>query len=157
MMFIFIAIAFVLGFFVGKLMSEKKESKAINSDSKKNEKKDLKQSASNTVQKNIYIGNLSHAMSEKDLIETFEVFGKVERASIVKDRNRGSLKRFAFVEMTTSEDAASAVSSLNGREVKGRVLKVSFAHDRSSKGNNRNYRRKYPQRRNNIKTSSERA
>lgn len=86
------------------------------------------------VVSNIYVGNLSPDVSEKDLRETFEVFGKVQTATIIKDRSKGGHKRFAFVEMFQAAEAQAAITQLDGRDLKGRTLKVKEAHNRASGG-----------------------
>jgi RNA recognition motif-containing protein len=81
---------------------------------------------------NIYVGNLSPDVSDADLRETFEVFGKVQEATIIKDRSKGGHKRFAFVEMMKADEAQAAIKALDGRDLKGRTLKVKEAHNRGS-------------------------
>ncbi len=66
--------------------------------------------------------------------------GTVQSASIIEDRETGRSRGFAFVEMTTAEEANAAIAALNGKEVDGRTLKVNEAkarEDRSSGGGGR--------------------
>lgn len=77
---------------------------------------------------NIYVGNLARETAEPKLRETFEAFGEVTRVNIVTDRNDGTPRGFAFVEMTSNEHAQKAISDLNGKELDGRELKVNEAH-----------------------------
>jgi cold-inducible RNA-binding protein len=72
----------------------------------------------------------------------FAQAGTVESASIIEDRDTGRSKGFAFVEMSTEEEAASAIQQFNGKEVAGRMLKVNEARpreNRSGSGGGRNF------------------
>ena len=80
---------------------------------------------------NIYIGNLSSEATEEDLQQAFEAFGQVESVKIIKERFSGESKGFGFVEMPDKAEAQSAINDLNGKELKGRALKVSEARPRS--------------------------
>jgi RNA recognition motif-containing protein len=80
---------------------------------------------------NIYIGNLSHDVNEVDLKKTFEDFGPVESTKVITDMYTGRSKGFGFVEMPKSADANSAIAGLDGKELKGRTLKVNKARPRS--------------------------
>ena len=80
---------------------------------------------------NIYVGNLSFEVTEQDLQQAFEAFGQVESVKIIKDKYSGESKGFGFVEMPAKGEAESAINDLNGKELKGRALKVSEARPRS--------------------------
>jgi RNA recognition motif-containing protein len=82
---------------------------------------------------NIYVGNLSYEATEEDLQQAFEAFGQVESAKIIKDKYSGESKGFGFVEMPAKAEAQSAIEGLNGKELKGRMLKVSEARPRSER------------------------
>ncbi len=93
---------------------------------------------------NIFVGNLSYQITESELEAAFAAYGGVERVSIVRDRDTGQPRGFAFVEMTSSSEASTAISSLNGREMNGRALNVNEARpreQRSSSGFGRNSNR----------------
>jgi RNA recognition motif-containing protein len=79
---------------------------------------------------NIYVGNLSRDVTEEDLRQTFETFGKVETVSIIKDKFSGESRGFGFVEMPAKDEAQAAIADLNGKELKGRPLKVNEARPR---------------------------
>jgi len=79
---------------------------------------------------NIYIGNLSFEVTEEDLRKAFESFGQVESAKIIKDKYSGESRGFGFVEMPSAAEAQSAISGLNGKELKGRTLNVNEARPR---------------------------
>ncbi len=79
----------------------------------------------------IYVGNLSHDAADSDLQKAFEAFGKVQTATIVKDKFSGQSRGFGFVEMADNKEAQAAIDGLNGKEFMGRALKVSEARPRS--------------------------
>jgi RNA recognition motif-containing protein len=83
------------------------------------------------VSMNIYVGNLSYEATEEDLKQAFEGFGQVESVNIIKDKYSGESKGFGFVEMPAKAEAQSAIEGLNGKELKGRTLKVNEARPRS--------------------------
>ena len=76
---------------------------------------------------NIYVGNLSYEVTEADLKQEFEAFGEVTSISIIKDNYSGQSKGFGFVTIPDEESANRAISELNGKEFKGRELKLSEA------------------------------
>jgi RNA recognition motif-containing protein len=80
---------------------------------------------------NIYVGNLSRDVTEEDLRGAFEAFGQVASVSIITDKLSGQPRGFAFVEMPAKTEAQSAISGLNGKELKGRELNVNEARPRS--------------------------
>ena len=82
----------------------------------------------------LYVGNLAFQTTSQDLQELFAQAGTVESASVVEDRMTGRSRGFAFVEMATKEEAASAIEQFNGKEVGGRALKVNEAKPRESHG-----------------------
>lgn len=77
--------------------------------------------------KKIYVGNLSYNMDDQSLADLFSQFGTVESARIITDRESGRSKGFAFVEMASDSEAATAIEKLNGTEQLGRNLNVSEA------------------------------
>ena len=83
----------------------------------------------------LYVGNLSFNTTELELRDVFSQFGTVAETKVVTDRETGRPRGFAFVEMSSNEEAQSAISQFNGREFGGRALKVNEAEERSaSKG-----------------------
>ena len=64
----------------------------------------------------------------------FAEFGTVESTNIIEDRDTGRSRGFAFVEMSSKEEAQNAISALNGKEIDGRELKVNEAVDRDNRG-----------------------
>ncbi|HYP05346.1 MAG TPA: RNA-binding protein [Bryobacteraceae bacterium] len=83
---------------------------------------------------NIFVGNLSYGTTEAELEALFSAYGAVEKVSVVKDRDTGQARGFAFVEMTNANEAANAIQALNGREVNGRAVNVNEARPREPRG-----------------------
>jgi len=79
---------------------------------------------------NIYVGDLSHDVTEDDLKAVFSEFGEVDSLNIIKDKFSGRSKGFGFVEMPNNSEADKAIEALNGTELKGRNLKVNQAKPR---------------------------
>ena len=75
----------------------------------------------------LYIGNLSFDTTQQDLEQLFGEVGTVESANLIEDRDTGRSRGFAFVEMSSDEEAQNAISQFNGKEVDGRELKVNEA------------------------------
>ena len=76
---------------------------------------------------NIYIGNLSYKVRENDLKDVMEDYGAVDSIKIIKDRDTGKSKGFAFIEMTDDGDGQRAIEELNGAEYEGRTMVVKEA------------------------------
>jgi len=85
------------------------------------------------MSKKLYVGNLAFQTTSQDLQQLFAQAGTVESASVIEDRDTGQSKGFAFVEMSTEEEAASAIQQFNGKEVSGRALKVNEARPRENR------------------------
>lgn len=77
--------------------------------------------------KKLYVGNLSYQMDEQALTNIFSAHGTVETARIIMDRDSGRSKGFAFVEMSSDEEALAAIEKLHGTEQSGRNMNVSEA------------------------------
>jgi len=88
---------------------------------------------------NIFIGNLSFNVTEGDVRQTFEVFGQVASATVIKDKQSGRSKGFGFVEMPVQTEAQSAIEALNGTALKGRTITVNEArsHTDNRRGRDR--------------------
>lgn len=76
---------------------------------------------------NIFVGNLSYSTTQDDLHSIFAQFGSVERVNVITDRDSGQPRGFAFVEMTSAQEAQNAISQLNGAELHGRAMNVNEA------------------------------
>ncbi len=79
---------------------------------------------------NIYVGNLPREATEEDLRKAFESFGEITSAKIITDRFTGDSRGFGFVEMSNNSEAQAAISGLDGKDLKGRALKVNEARPR---------------------------
>jgi RNA recognition motif-containing protein len=82
----------------------------------------------------LYVGNLAFQTTSQELQQLFGQAGTVQSASVVEDRDTGRSRGFAFVEMSSQEEAASAIEQFNGKEVGGRALKVNEAKPRENRG-----------------------
>jgi len=87
----------------------------------------------------LYVGNLAFQTTSQELQELFAQAGKVESASVVEDRETGRSRGFAFVEMSTNEEATAAIDQFNGKELGGRALKVNEAKPRENRGGGRSF------------------
>ena len=79
---------------------------------------------------NIYVGNLPFTVSEDDVRQAFAAYGTVSSVAIIKDRETGQSRGFAFVEMPNNEEGNAAITNLNGKPLKGRALKINEARPR---------------------------
>lgn len=79
----------------------------------------------------LYVGNLTFNTTSPDLETLFSAHGQVTSAQVITDRDTGRSRGFGFVEMSSSEEAQAAISSLNGKDVDGRQLTVNVAKERS--------------------------
>ncbi len=83
---------------------------------------------------NIYVGNCSYDLTDEQLRDLFATYGEVERVSIIRDRETGRSRGFAFVEMSDSAAAQAAIAGVNGTELGGRALKVNEAKPKREGG-----------------------
>lgn len=79
---------------------------------------------------NIYVGNLTFDVNNGQLESLFAQYGEVSSAQVITDRETGRSRGFGFVEMSSSEDATSAISALDGTDHNGRRLTVNVAKPR---------------------------
>ena len=82
---------------------------------------------------NIYVGNLSYRMDDKELEAVFSKFGVVKSAKVIMDRETGKSKGFGFIEMEDSAAGTKAIEALNGNENEGRTLRVNEAKPREER------------------------
>ena len=80
---------------------------------------------------NIYVGNLNYRVREDDLKQVMEEYGVVDSVKIIKDRETGKSKGFAFVEMPDDAAAKKAIEELNEAEYEGRQMVVKEALPRN--------------------------
>ena len=77
----------------------------------------------------LYVGNLSYDMTEDQLRQTFEAFGKVDSVRVVTDHYRNKSKGFAFVVMPNRPEAEKAIAEMNDKDVMGRPMRVNEAQN----------------------------
>jgi len=82
----------------------------------------------------LYVGNLPYEVGETELQELFGRAGSVESVHVMRDQMTGRGRGFAFVEMSTDEDAQKAMTALNGTQVGGRSLTVNEARPKAERG-----------------------
>ena len=75
----------------------------------------------------LYVGNLPYETGENDLQDLFAQAGTVESVKVMRDMATGRARGFAFVEMSTDEEAAQAITKLNDYQMGGRGLTVNEA------------------------------
>lgn len=78
----------------------------------------------------LYVGNVSWVAEETELREHFGQFGNVARIDMMKDRDTGKFRGFAFVDMNEESEASQAIAGLNGIGFMGRPLTVTEAKPR---------------------------
>jgi RNA recognition motif-containing protein len=76
---------------------------------------------------NIFVAKLNFKTTSEDLQALFEQFGAVTSAKVVTDQETGKSRGFGFVEMSSDEDAAKAMSELDGAEFQTRTIVVKEA------------------------------
>jgi cold-inducible RNA-binding protein len=81
----------------------------------------------------LFVGNLDFKTTESDLRSAFAVHGTVVEVNLVTDRATGRPRGFAFVTMSTPEEAQKATEALNGKELGGRALNVNAAREREER------------------------
>ena len=79
----------------------------------------------------LYVGNLAFSVTNDDLEALFSQIGKVENVAVVVDKFSGQSRGFGFVQMADANEAARAISELNGTELKGRSIKVNEAREQA--------------------------
>ena len=94
----------------------------------------------------LFVGNLSFDTTENDLQDAFAAHGTVTEANLMMDRTTNRPRGFAFVTMSTDEEAQKAMQALNGKDMGGRALTVNIARpreERSGGGGGGGGRREY--------------
>src|SRR5512142_2332251 len=81
----------------------------------------------------LYVGNLSYDTTEDELRNLFAQAGTVSEVALIKDRATGSSKGFAFVTMSTQEEAQQAITQLSGKTLGNRELTVNAARPREER------------------------
>jgi RNA recognition motif-containing protein len=81
----------------------------------------------------LYVGNLPYSTVDADLQNLFSQAGTVKSAQVIKDRVSGRSKGFAFVEMSSADEAQAAINKFNGQDFNGRALTVNLARPREER------------------------
>ena len=85
----------------------------------------------------LFVGNLSFQTTEQSLQDTFAEFGTVQDCTLMMDRATQRSRGFAFITMSTAEEAQAAIAQLDGKQLDGRPIKVNEAKPREEGGGNR--------------------
>jgi RNA recognition motif-containing protein len=85
----------------------------------------------------LYVGNLSYATTEDELRSLFSQAGSVASVALIKDRDSGQSKGFAFVEMSNQAEMQKAISMFNGHYMGDREIRVSIARPREERSGSR--------------------
>ncbi|MGB9638417.1 MAG: RNA recognition motif domain-containing protein [bacterium] len=98
----------------------------------------------------LFVGNLSYQLTEEEFKNTFQPYGNIKSLRLLTN------KGFGFVEYETAEEAQKAIENLNGKELKGRPMRVELAKPREEgfRSNNNRFRNKGFSRNSSSKTSS---
>lgn len=79
------------------------------------------------MSKKLYVGNLPYSATDQSLSEAFSECGTVESSKVIMDRDTGRSKGFAFIEMSTAEEATKSISRFHGSQLDGRAINVTEA------------------------------
>jgi RNA recognition motif-containing protein len=83
------------------------------------------------MSRKLYVGNLPYEVGEAELQELFAQAGSVESVTVMRDQMTGRARGFAFVEMSTDEEAQNAITQLNASQIGGRNLTVNEARPKA--------------------------
>jgi RNA recognition motif-containing protein len=81
----------------------------------------------------LYVGNLSYTTTEEDLQTLFSQAGTIVSVTLIKDRDTGRSKGFAFVEMENQSDVEKAIQMFDGYSMDDREIRVSIARPREER------------------------
>ena len=105
------------------------------------------QNSNHQMSTKLFVGNLSFNTTENDLHEAFGAFGTVVEANLMMDRMSGRSRGFAFVTMSTPDEAQKAIEAMNGATLADRALTVNIARPKEERprggGGDRGPRREY--------------
>jgi len=79
----------------------------------------------------LFIGGLSYGMDDQSLRESFTEYGEVIEARIIHDRETGRSRGFGFISFTSNEEAAAAITGMDGKDLHGRLVHVNYATERT--------------------------
>ena len=89
----------------------------------------------------IYVGGLPYSTTESQLQDLFGTHGNVESARLITDKFTGQSRGFGFVEMSSAQEANTAIAALNGTQLGGRTLTVNEAKPQERRGDSDGARR----------------
>lgn len=115
---------FIVGISAGKRLGPAPKTSARPTGGGKRKKKQQQENSE------LYVGNLSYDVNEKELRRVFDKHGTVRGVRIIENRFNGKSKGFAFVDMADAAAARAAIKALNGQELDGRKMVVNFARTR---------------------------
>jgi RNA recognition motif-containing protein len=87
----------------------------------------------------LYVGNLSYETTEDSLRTKFAEAGTVVSVDMIKDRYTGQMKGFAFIMMSSNEEAQKAIKMLNEQMLDNRAIKVNVAKPREEQPRRSDY------------------
>jgi cold-inducible RNA-binding protein len=79
------------------------------------------------------VGNLPFNTTENELQEMFSQAGAVQEVMLMQDKFTGKSRGFAFVTMSSEQEAQKAIAELNGKTIEGRALTVNEARPREAR------------------------
>jgi RNA recognition motif-containing protein len=86
------------------------------------------------MENKLYVGNLSYSTTEDELRTLFAQAGTIGSVAVIKDRDTGQSKGFAFIEMGNQAEAEKAIHMFNGKTLGSRELRVNMARPRDDRG-----------------------
>lgn len=84
--------------------------------------------------KKLFVGGLNWNTNDAGLRQAFEQFGDIVEAKVIMDRDTGRSRGFGFITFVRDEDAASAITAMDGTTLEGRTIKVNEAEDKGPRG-----------------------
>jgi RNA recognition motif-containing protein len=87
----------------------------------------------------LFVGNLDFKITENDLQDAFAAYGTVAETNLVTDKVTGRPRGFAFITMSSPEEAQKAIAAMNGKELGGRALNVNIARPREERSGGGGY------------------
>lgn len=118
---------FSLVWFIVGVLTGRRLPKGVKMPQRQKKRPERQQGTAGTEE--LYVGNLSYGVSEKEVRKAFERFGVVTSVRLIEHKN-GKSKGYGFLEMAGRDDADAAVKGLNGKEFKGRSIVVNSARSR---------------------------
>ena len=131
-----LAVGYLIGFLVGRRKAAKGTPKKPQQPQQKKQPQQRREPRPESSRPPIpagsvelYVGNLSYDMTEDQLRQTFEAFGKVDSVRVVTNRYNNKSKGFAFVVMPNRAEAEKAIAEMNDKDVMGRPMRVNEAQN----------------------------